>query len=105
MAVNLAYHFGIRDLYLIGHDMKYPRGYKPEKRDPGGDRHYFGEYPKHLQHWPQAKRSVDRETGALIGLIRAYDSMPIAELGLKITNVSRSTMLDTFPRAELEDVI
>jgi len=105
MAVNLAYHYGIRDLYLIGHDMKYPLGYKPEKRDPGGDRHYFGEYPRHLQHWPSAKRSVDRSTGALIGLIAAYESFPIAELHLNITNLTPETMLDTFPRRDLREAL
>ena len=42
MMVNLAFHFGITRLLLIGHDMKFAPDYNPRKQDPGSiPRHYF----------------------------------------------------------------
>jgi hypothetical protein len=103
MMVNLAYHFGIRRLLLVGHDMKFASDYNPHKQDPGSTpRHYFGEYPKHLQHWP----SVKVKKGVLEGLITSYngiaDDIWSRGLPLKIINCTPGSALTTFPHSTLE---
>jgi hypothetical protein len=102
MMINLALHFGIKKLLLIGHDMKFAPDYNPKKRDPGSTpRHYFGEYPDPLQHWP----SVKVKQGVLDGLIEAYAKIaPEAErLGMEVVNCTPGSALPCFRMSTLED--
>lgn len=104
MMVNLAYHFGIRRMILIGHDMRFAPDYDAKNRNPGSiPRHYFGEYPKPLQHWPSVR--VRKGHGALDGLIDTYKKMPIKNLGIEILNATPGSALDMFPMVELKDVL
>jgi len=106
MILNLAIHYGVSKIVLVGHDMKFAPDYKPKKQDPGSiPRHYFGEYPKSLQHWP----SVKVRQGVLDGLIEAYsdikDDMDARQISVDIVNCTPDSALDMFRRGELEKEI
>ena len=103
MIINLALHFGISRLLLIGHDMKFAPDYDGLKRKAGSSpRHYFGEYPKQLQHWP----SVKVRQGVLNGLITSYDSIQNdiqkRNIDLEIINCTPGSALTSFPISTLE---
>ena len=102
--LGIAYHYNIRNFILVGYDMKYPSGYDGKKKIAGGDRHYFGEYPKELQHWPRSEKSVD-PNGNIIGLINIYKKINCKELNITITNSSPDSALTCFPQKPLEEVL
>jgi hypothetical protein len=106
MIMNLAILYGCTKLVLIGHDMKFAPDYKPQKQDPGSiPRHYFGEYPKKLQHWP----SVKVRQGVLDGLIEAYkgirDDIRARQISVDIVNCTPDSALKMFRMGELEKEI
>jgi hypothetical protein len=108
MIFNLALHYGVEKIVLIGHDMKFAPDYKPEKQDPGSiPRHYFGEYPKRLQHWP----SVKVRQGILDGLIESYkgianDMHRINRFSsVDVVNCTPGSALTMFRRGDLEKEI
>lgn len=96
--VNLALHFGVTEFVLIGYDLRYPAGYNKVERIPGGDRHFFGEYPKALHHWPSVGPN-----GEMTGLLDCYKT--INTDGIRIINCSPGTALDFFEVSRLEDEI
>jgi hypothetical protein len=103
MILNLALLYGAKKIVLIGHDMKFAPDYKPEKRDPGSiPRHYFGEYPRQLQHWP----SVKVRQGILDGLIEAYsdikDDIVIRQISVDVVNCTPGSALTMFRQGDLE---
>jgi len=107
MWINLALHFGIKKLILIGHDMKYAADYKPRQRDPGSTpRHYFDEYPGPLQHWPSVKVGLSKP-GVLDGLIEAYDRMvpQLEKLGMDVVNCTPGSALTSFRMSTLEEEV
>jgi hypothetical protein len=85
-AVNLAVHLGARRIVLLGYDMGVP----------GAKRHFFGDHPVGLSNthnfptWRTAFRTM---------------TAPLTALGVAVLNCSRSTSLDAFPLAVLEDVL
>lgn len=102
MAINLALHLGIKKLLLIGHDMKFAKDYNAATRNPGSEpRHFFGEYPGKLQHWPSVKVGRD---GTLNGLIEAYDKMPpdLQRGGMEVVNCTPDSALQTFRMSTLD---
>lgn len=104
MMINLALHYGVKKLLLIGHDMKYAPDYKPRQKQPGSTpRHYFSEYPGPLQHWPSSKIGLTKP-GVLDGLIEVYDKMvpQLNKLGMKIVNCTPGSALKTFKMSTLE---
>ena len=106
MMMNLAMHYGINKLVLVGHDMKFAEDYKPAKCDPGSTpRHYFGEYPKPLQHWP----SVKVRQGVLDGLIEAYTKINAQivrdKLSIDVVNCTPDSALTMFRQSDLEKEI
>ena len=98
--VNLALHHGITEMVLIGYDLRYPKGYKRNQRDPGGDRHFFGEYPKDLEHWPMVGPD-----GEMTGLLKCYQTINPSEYGIRIINCSPGSALDFFEMGNLADEI
>jgi hypothetical protein len=98
--LNLAYHYGVREFVLIGYDMRYKEGYQRDKKIPGQGRHYFGEYPKPLQHWPKVGQN-----GEFTGLLNVYRKINTRALGIRIINCSPGTALDFFETAELSEVL
>ena len=97
--LNLAFLLGAARIVLIGYDLAYSRTYDGKARQIGDSpRHYFGEYPKSLQHWPSARV----QAGVHVELIALYES--VAKQGLvEIINCSGGVM-DCFPRMNIDDV-
>jgi len=105
MGINLALHLGVKKLLLVGHDMKFAPDYNGARRKAGStDRHFFGEYPKELQHWPSVKVGKSKP-GVMDGLIEAYDKMvpQLPSLGMEIINCTPGTALNSFPKSTLEE--
>ncbi len=98
--MNLAYHYGIRDFVLVGYDMRYLPGYDRRNKKPGAGRHFFGEYPKELQHWPNVGQN-----GEFTGLLKVFKTIDTCGLGIKIVNCSPDSALDFFENAELKDIL
>lgn len=98
--LNLALHYGVTEFVLIGYDLKYPKGYNGHQQRAGGDRHYFGEYPKELQHW--TKFNIGPE-GELNGLLECYQTIKPSDYGIRIINCSPGSALDFFETGELDE--
>ena len=97
--IGLAVHYGITDLLLVGYDLRFPAGYSNTKRTSGGDRHYFGEYPKELQHWPNCPG------GVMQGLLNVYAKVDVKKHGIRIINCSPGSALTMFENMELTDAL
>lgn len=97
--VNLAYLMGAERIVLLGYDMRYAPDYDGAKRSVGSEpRHYFGEYPSALHHWP--KGTVQ---GVHVGLVEHYES--IAKQGLvEIINATPRSAVTCFPMIPIETI-
>lgn len=105
MGINLALHLGVKKLLLIGHDMKFAPDYDGRRQKVGSQkRHYFGEYPKELQHWPSVKIGLSKP-GVIDGLIEAYEKMvpQLPALGMEVINCTPNSALTCFPMSTLEE--
>ncbi len=98
--MNLAFHYGIREFILVGYDMRYLPGYDRRNKTAGEGRHFFGEYPKALQHWPNVGPK-----GEFTGLLKVFKTVDTRELGIRIVNCSPGSALDFFENAELKDIL
>ena len=96
--VNLAYLSGATRIVLLGYDMKYAPDYDGGIRRVGASpRHYFGEYPSALQHWPK----VSVRHGVHVQMLDLYRS--IATQGLvEVINATPDSAIDCFPRASID---
>lgn len=95
--LNLAYHAKPDRILLLGYDMRYAEDYDGKNKRIGSTpRHFFGEYPKELQHWPsaQVKAGVHVE---LVGLYRAVAKQNLVE----IINCTPGSALDCFQMADI----
>lgn len=98
--LNLAYLHGAERIVLLGYDMKYAPDYEPRNRQPGATpRHYFGEYPSSMQHWP----SLQVKAGVHVELVRRYEAVAAQGL-IEIINCTPDSALSCFPRQHIEDV-
>lgn len=100
--INLALHYGITEFILIGYDMRYPVGYDGHRQIAGGDRHFFGEYPKELQHWTRYGIGPAGEIG---GLLACYRTINPEDYGIRIVNCSPGSALDFFEMGELREYV
>ena len=98
--INLALHHHVTEFILIGYDLRFPKGYDGHKKLPGGDRHYFGEYPKELQHWTRFNMG---DNGELNGLLKCYRTIKPDDYGIRIINCSPDSALDFFETGNLEE--
>lgn len=96
--VNLAYLMGAERIVLLGYDLKYAPDYDGRNEFIGsGPRHYFGEYPEPLQHWP----SVRVRAGVHVELLDLYRS--VAAQGLvEVLNATPDSAIDCFPRVTID---
>ncbi len=96
--VNLAYLKGAERIVLLGYDLKYANDYNGHTQEIGSTpRHYFGEYPSELQHWPK----VQVKNGVHVELLDLYRS--IAKQGLvEILNATPDSAIDCFPRVDID---
>jgi hypothetical protein len=91
--VSLAHKLGASRILLLGYDLKYAPDYNAAERDPGSTpRHFFGEYPESMRHWP----SVKVQAGVHVQLVELYRS--IYEQGLV-------ELINCTPGSALEGVI
>lgn len=100
--IGIAYHLGVREFILAGYDLRFPKGYDGFKQEAGGDRHFFGEYPKELQHWTKYNIGPN---GELNGLLDMYRTIDTEKLGIRIINCSPGSALDFFEVGNLADWI
>lgn len=96
--LNLALHYGVKRMGLIGWDMKYAGKVNDKVYD--GNRHYFGEYPKPLQHWPRTDPNGD-----LGGLIKEVETIKPSDYGIEIINCSPNSALKCFPYQSLSEFL
>lgn len=96
--VNMAYHYGCEIMLLIGWDMRYPG--KISDREYLRPRHYFGEYPKNLQHWPRTGPN-----GELSGLIAEMETIRPADYGIDIINCTPGSAMTCFPFGDLGAIL
>lgn len=98
--VSMAYSFGADRIVLLGYDCKYAKDYDGKARQVGSSqRHYFGEYPSSMQHWP----SVQVKNGVHVELVGLYRS--IQEQGLvEIINCTPDSAIDCFESIDIENV-
>ena len=98
--VNLVYLMGAARIVLLGYDLKYNASYEGKGRVIGPTpRHYFGEYPTLLQHWP----SVCVKGGVHFDLVRRYGE--VARQGLvEIVNCTPDSAIDCFPRVAIDSL-
>lgn len=98
--LNLAYLMGASRIVLIGYDLKYAADYDGRGRQVGSSpRHYFGEYPQPLRHWP----SQSVKDGVHVELVDLYRS--VAKQGVvEILNCTPGSAIDCFPRADIASV-
>lgn len=98
--INLALHHGVTEFVLIGYDLRYPKDYDGLRKNTGGDRHFFGEYPEKLQHWTKTGIGPN---GELLGLLECYKTIIPKTYGIRIINCSPDSALDFFEMGELDD--
>lgn len=85
-AINLAYHFGVSRIILIGYDMQRTEGRS----------HWHGDHPKGLTNAEGVAKWASRFPQLAADLERE---------GVEVVNCSKETALNCFKRARLEDVI
>ena len=101
IAINIATLSGFKKIILLGHDMKFANDYDGRQKKIGSTpRHYFGEYPKEMQHFPQSKESISNN-GVIIGLIDAYNGMVKDLEGIDVVNCTPGSHLPTFRKSNL----
>ena len=95
--LNLAYLMGAEMIVLLGYDLKYAPDYDGHQQQIGSEpRHYFGEYPEPLTHWPK----VHVKRGVHVELLELYRS--VAKQGLvEILNASPDSALEWFPKVSI----
>ena len=70
--VSMAHQKGARRILLLGYDLKYAPDYDGRRQQVGSSpRHFFGEYPPSMQHWP----SVQVKAGVHVQLVEWYRSV------------------------------
>jgi hypothetical protein len=95
--IGIAHKLGAQRILLLGYDMKFGEGYNGYTREPGETpRHYFGEYPSDLQHWPK-QPWVD-----LIPLYKAINDQGLLQL---ISCTPDSALNDVLPYRDIRDVV
>lgn len=107
MMVNLALHYGIKRLLLVAHDMRFAPDYDGRRQKVGSSpRHFFGEYPKELTHWPSVKIGLSKP-GNIDGLMEAYKKMipDLHSSGMEVINCTPESALECFPKMLLEKVL
>ena len=95
IAVNLALHFGIKKMCLLGWDMQF-RG-KIDRHTYTGKRRYFGEDAVTKTHWP-----MTGPNGELTGLINEMATINPDDYGIDIVNCTPGSAMHCFRMADLE---
>lgn len=84
-AINLAYHFGVSRIILLGYDMQHTEG----------KRHWFGDHPKSLTN-----------ADGIHNWVKGFSLLAkdLEREGVEVINCSPTTALTCFKRAEIESL-
>ena len=98
--VSMAYRNGADRIVLLGYDLRYAENYDGKAQKIGSTpRHYFGEYPSSMQHWP----SVSVRCGVHVELVDLYRS--IKDQGLvEIINCTPGSAIDCFESVSIDAI-
>jgi len=85
-AINLAYHFGVSRIILLGYDMQHT----------GGKTHWHGDHPKSLNN-----------AAGVANWVKNFKPLAkdLARVGIEVINCTTETALDCFKRADVRDVL
>ena len=86
--VNLALHYGMKKMLLLGWDMRHK-----------GKRHFFGEYPEPMRHYTKGLGP----DGELLGLIKEMETIKPEDYGIEIINCTPDSAMKCFPMGNLEE--
>ncbi len=88
-AINLAVHFGVKRIILLGYDMK---------DGPGGQAHHHPDHPKGMNN---------PNPGNYARWIQCYDTLgpDLKRAGVELINCTENSALECFPMAKLEEVL
>jgi len=98
IAVNIALHYGITKMVLIGWDMRFYG--KIDDRSYTGLRHFFGEDAVTKTHWPRTAPNGD-----LQGLIDEMATIVPADYGIDIVNCTPNSAMKCFRMSDLDSEI
>lgn len=96
--INIAYHYGITKMILIGWDMRFPG--KVNRTTYKQPRHYFGEDALTAKHWP-----MTGPEGELDGLIMEMNTIKPENYGIEIINCTPGSAMHCFPMMDLENAL
>lgn len=85
-AINLAYHFGVKKIYLLGFDMDVDKGKNHHWHGLYNNRKPEVSFHKHLPCFPHISRDAER-------------------LGIEIINVSPNSRIKAFKKVSLKEVL
>lgn len=98
--VSMAYKMGAERIVLLGYDLKYAPDYDGRAHHIGSSpRHFFGEYPASMQHWP----SVWVQDGVHMELLELYRSIHAQGL-VEVINCTPDSAIDCFPRVDIDAI-
>lgn len=96
--VSMAYRNGADRIVLLGYDLKYAPDYDGKSRQPGSSkRHFFGEYPANMQHWPSEK-VVNGVHIELLDLYRSIERQGLVE----VINCTPGSAIDCFEYKDID---
>lgn len=96
--LNLAYLKGAERVVLLGYDLKYAQDYDGYNQIPGsGPRHYFGEYPEVLQHWPK----LEVRQGVHVGLLELYETVK-RQGAVEVVNCTPGSAITCFDSVSID---
>jgi len=98
MMINIAYHYGIKRMLLVGWDMRYPG--KVDRFNYTEKRHFYGDDELSGQHFPQTG-----DNGEFTGLIRETCSIKPEDYGIEIINCTPGSAMTCFKSAKIEDFL
>jgi hypothetical protein len=98
----MAYRAGAERIILLGYDLRFAEDYNGKGRQIGTvPRHFFGEYPPEMTHWP----SVKVKDGVHFGLVELYRSIHQQGLVELICCSPGSALEGVIPCMDISDVV
>jgi hypothetical protein len=98
--VSMAFRNGADRIILLGYDLKYAPNYNGPAREIGSEpRHFFGEYPASMVHWP----SKMVQKGVHVELLDLYRSIEAQGL-VEVINCTPGSAIDCFETVDIESV-
>lgn len=96
--LNIAYHYGIKTMLLVGWDMHYPG--KIDRHNYSKPRHFFGDDICSGKHFPMTGNQ-----GEFTGLIKEVCSIHPEDYNIEIYNCTPGSALTCFPMMHLRDAL